>query len=172
MAKNCVLSIFLTLMFTSLFGQTSQDEKNGFWEQGVSWVGGTMPGSVSGGTISASLKTVVIDGTTKTHNNLTLTTTSLTINAGDTLVVFGNLTLSTTASLVNNGVLMVTGNVTNAASTVNNSATGKMVVMGNYNNSLGLANTITGPTYLYGSETGFLLGAPAMSTQARAIGNE
>lgn len=172
MIKNCCLSIFVIFTSANIFAQSSKSEITGFWEQTSSWVGGTMPGSVTGGTITASAKTIVIDGTVKTHNNLTITAISaLTINAGDTLVVFGNLTVSGVSGLTNNGVLMVTGNVNNTLSGVTNSATGKMVVMGNYNNSTGVVNTFTGPTYVYGSDNGFLF-APSTSSQATMATND
>lgn len=172
MKKNCFLSIFLILTSGVLLAQNSKPEFTGFWEQTSTWVGGTMPGSIAGSTITVSNKTVVIDGSVKTHSNLTITSlSSLTINAGDTLVIYGNLVVSGVSSLTNNGVLMVTGNVTNSLSSLNNSSTGKMVVMGNYTNSTGVVNAFTGPSYVYGSDNGFLF-PPSTSSQSNLASND
>lgn len=143
-------------------GQTSLAEKTGFWISGSSWVGGTMPGSLASGTITVGSKTVVINGTIKSKDNLALNFSTLSINAGDTLVILGDLNVNLT-TLSNNGVLIVFGNVTNALSNNSISGTGKLVVTGNYTNAFG-SNTFSGPSYVYGSTPGFIV-APAVGDE-------
>lgn len=139
------------------------------WPTGASWVGGTAPGTLSGGTITINSATVVVDGTVQSKDDITANLSNISINAGDTLVILGNLTLTSTL-LSNNGVLIVFGNVSNNLSNSVISGSGKLVVTGNYSNSLG-ANTFTGPSYVYGSTSGFLF-PPAVGNQGTLQTND
>lgn len=150
----CAVILFV-IAATASKGQTSLSEKTGYWNLGASWVGGTMPGSTAGSTINLALAGVTINGRILSRYNISASLSSISINAGDTLVVLGNLTL-TTSTLTNNGVLIVFGNMYNTTSTSTISGSGKLVVTGNYINSLGI-NSFTGPSYIYGSTSGFLL---------------
>jgi hypothetical protein len=170
MKNFTILSFFLVLTAVNVFGQTSNSEKNGYWDQGTSWSGGVFPGTVSSGVITAVSKVIVVDGTIKSNKSVSLNLSSLTIHASDTLVILGNLNL-TASSLTNNGILIVIGNVVNDASTSATSGTGKLVVTGNYTNVLGLGNTFTGPSYVYGSTNGFLF-APSVDSKANLISND
>lgn len=152
MKRGCGLLICLFITF-GVFAQTSRSEKTGFWPSGGSWVGGVAPGTLSGGTITVTSAIVVVDGRIQSTNNINATLSNISINAGDTLIILGNLTL-TSASFTNNGVLIVFGNVTNSLSSTFVSGSGKMVVTGTYTNALG-TNTFSGPSYVYGSSSGF-----------------
>jgi hypothetical protein len=143
-----------TMLPNEVQAQTSQAERTGFWSVGSSWVGGTMPGSLASNTITTTGAIVVINGTIKSMYSLSFSLSNVSINAGDTLIILGNLQ-ETGSLLSNNGVLIVYGNVTNAGSNNAISGSGKMVVTGNYNNALG-ANSFTGPSYVFGSTSGFL----------------
>lgn len=146
---------FVTAMaiFFSGWSQTSQGEKTGLWTVSASWLGGIVPGTLASGTITATSKVVVVDGTIHTPYNVTFNLSNVTVNVGDTLVVLGNVNV-TGSSLTNNGVLIVFGNFSNTLSNSYVSGSGKLVVTGNYTNAFG-ANTLTGPSYVYGSTPGF-----------------
>lgn len=149
-----VSSIVLCIAIsTGVSGQTSVGERTGLWATGSTWVGGTMPGTIASGKLTLTSKTVVIDGTVTLMDKAALNFSNLSINAGDTLVILGDLT-ETLSSLTNNGVLIVFGNITNTGSNNFISGSGKMVVTGNYSNALG-ANNFTGPSYVFGSTSGF-----------------
>ena len=143
-------------------GQSSLDERTGFWTTGASWVGGTMPGTLSSGTVTVNGKVVVVNGTIQVANHMALNGTNLSVNVGDTLVILGNLNVTLT-SFTNNGVIIVLGNLSNTLSNNTISGSGKLVVTGNYSNAFG-ANTFTGPSYVYGSTPGF--------SPAPPVGNE
>ncbi|MCB0490552.1 MAG: T9SS type A sorting domain-containing protein [Cyclobacteriaceae bacterium] len=140
-------------MFFSGWSQTSRNEKTGLWTTSASWVGGIVPGTLASGTITATSKVVVVDGTIQTPYNVTFNLSNVTVNDGDTLVVLGNVNV-TGSSVTNNGVLIVFGNFSNALSNSYVSGSGKLVVTGDYTNAFG-ANTLTGPSYVYGSTPGF-----------------
>ena len=146
---------FFSLMVIALpsKGQTSRAEETGFWTSSTNWIGGIVPGTSSAGTTTLNSNTVIIDGTMQVVENLTLNLSNLTINDGDTLVVLGDVAVNGSL-LTNNGVLVVLGNLANTLSNSYVSGTGQMVVTGDYSNALG-ANTFTGPTYIYGSSSGF-----------------
>jgi len=168
MTRGCGLLICLLIGFGS-FAQTSRSEKTRFWPIGSSWVGGSAPGTLSGGTINVTSAIVVIDGRIQSTDNINATLSNISINAGDTLIILGNLTL-TSSSFSNNGVLIVFGNVSNGLSNTFVSGSGKMVVTGNYSNALG-SNTFTGPSYVYGSSSGFPA-PPASGNQATLQTND
>jgi len=149
-----VTSILLCIMIcTGVNAQSSVGERTGLWATGSTWVGGTMPGTIASGKLTVTSKVVVIDGTVMSMDKVALNLCNLTINAGDTLVILGDLT-EFGSTLSNNGVLIVFGNVTNGGSNNFISGSGKMVVTGNYSNALG-ANTFSGPSYVFGSTSGF-----------------
>ena len=167
--KKIFLVVVGAIVFFSAAGQTSKSEKTGFWTTGSSWGGGTMPGTLAAGTVTATSLVIVIDGTVELKNNLTLSLSNLSINSGDTLILLGDLTINS-SSMTNNGVLIVFGNVSNTLSNDFISGTGKMVVTGNYSNALG-ANTFTGPSYVYGATPGFIL-PPAVGDQSTLQSND
>jgi len=67
----------------------------GDWSSGLTWVGGTAPGSAD--------DVVIASGTTVTINGA-ITTNSLTIRSGGSLVVSGTNTLTVTGNWVNDGM--------------------------------------------------------------------
>jgi hypothetical protein len=158
MRKVAVTGFLCVFMAWGAFAQTSRAERTGFWPTGTTWVGGVVPGTLSGGTITVNSKTVVIDGTVKSVDNLNITLSNITINAGDTLVILGNFTIGL-STFSNNGVMIVMGDFNNNLSNSSISGSGKLVVTGNYNNNIG-ANTFTGPSYVYGSTNGFFTPPP------------
>lgn len=157
-----ILCFVLLFARITTFGQTSLSERTGFWPQGSTWVGGVYPGTLSGGTITLNSKVVVINGTVKSIDDITLNFCNLSVNVGDTLVLLGNFTLAGT-TFSNNGVVVVMGNFNNTLSNSSISGSGKLVVTGNYNNTLG-ANSFAGPSYVFGSTSGFIV--------PPAVGNE
>jgi hypothetical protein len=157
MNRVCWLFVSMIVVFGAN-AQTSRSEKTGFWTTGASWVGGTMPGTLAGATVTVTSQTVVVNGRIQSTKNITLNLSNLSINAGDTLIILGNLTI-TSSLFSNNGVLIVFGNVSNTLSNSVISGSGKMVVTGNYSNALG-SNTFTGPSYVYGSTSGFIFSPP------------
>jgi hypothetical protein len=168
MYKSVILCLFLVLAVFESFGQTSINEKTGFWPQGSSWGGGTVPGTISGGTISATLKTIVISGTVKSIHNITISTSTVQVNAGDTLVILGDFTMTST-NFANNGVVIVFGDFSNTLSASTISGTGKLVVTGDYDSALG-ANTFTGPSYVFGNTSG--IPASAVDDQGDLIATD
>lgn len=150
-------------------GQTSQAERTGLWTSGASWVGGTIPGSWSGGTITVTSQTVVINGTIEAIDNVSVNLSNLSINTGDTLVILGDLNVNL-SSFTNNGVLIVFGNLSNTLSNNSISGSGKLVVTGDYSNAFG-ANTLTGPSYVYGSTPGFFP-APSVGDESDLQSND
>ena len=165
--RPCLAKVAAALMLSILIsvganGQSSVAERSGLWTASSTWVGGTMPGTVASGKLTLTSKVVIIDGTVSSLDKVALSLSNLSINAGDTLIILGDLT-ETGSILRNDGVLIVFGNVTNAGSNNVISGSGKMVVTGNYVNALG-ANTFTGPSYVFGSTSGFIF--------PPAVGNE
>ena len=174
--KNRLFVLAVMLICFAAQAQVSKDEKTGFWNQGSSWVGGVVPGTLSGGTLTLN-SDAAINGTIKAVNNFVLSGTFLSwtnmvINAGDTLVVMGNFNLGSFSSLTNNGVIAVIGNFSNNGGVNTTSGTGKMVVTGNYatTNLLGAGNAFFGPSYVYGTNSGFL--ASPFSTQAALVSTD
>ncbi len=177
--KNIYLFVLVGILISmNIQAQVfSRNEKTGFWNQGSSWVSGVVPGTLSGGTLTLNSTDVTINGTIEAVNNFALSGTLLSwsnmvVNAGDTLVILGNFTLGAFSTLTNNGVIAVMGNFSNNGGLTTNTVLGKMVVTGNYGttNLAGIGNTFAGPSYVYGSNSGFL--ASPFSTQAALISGD
>lgn len=177
--KNIYLFVLVGVLISQIVQAqvVSRNERTGFWDQGSSWVGGVMPGTLSGGTLTLHSTDATINGTIKAVNHFALTGTlfswsNMVVNAGDTLVILGNFSLGAFSSMTNNGVVAVMGNFSNndGLNTINGS--GKMVVTGNYSttNVIGIGNTFFGPSYVYGSNSGFLVSP--FSTQAALISGD
>ncbi len=108
----------------------------GAWDVGTSWIGNTVPGCGD--------NVIIANGATVTVNAAAANSTSVTINAGGTLLVSGNtLTVGCSAnnnSLLNNGTLsvsggtlVVNGNINNTAASSFSQTGGQITVDGNSN---------------------------------------
>lgn len=146
-----ITTLFLsTVLVIVVKGQKSLNEKTALWTTSSNWNSGTMPGTLSAGTITLDAKTIDIHGTVKLLDNITAHVSNISVSPGDTLIIFGNLTLSSGTSFANHGLLIVWGNVSNTNSNMFVGGSGKMVVTGYYSNTSGI-NTFIGPTYIFGS---------------------
>ncbi|HTB06693.1 MAG TPA: tail fiber domain-containing protein [Bacteroidia bacterium] len=106
--------------------------------------------------LSGAAKIIVESGDSATITTTTLSlsgSTSITVNAGGTLILNGALNMAGGTTITNNGFIAINGSVTNSgsASVVNN---GGLYIYGNVSTSGGASFSGTGTTYATGTISG------------------